>query len=531
MMNSVISVIYFNYDSYLHNLYLGYGVSALKKVSPSVNVYFVSKNNLSEISETLDTRFIVAFLSMDFYSTFKNFCDAIGDRAVIIACHYTPTYLGKELLLDIPSVDYVILGEYDNTLPELLACIMNNGSPLECRGILLRKNGEIVHTGVRPHICNLDNLDFADRDTIPHSTNVFHLFASRGCESSCTFCDRNALYVGHEPKQRFRSIFNVVSEIDHLVSTYNCRFVTFSDATFCSNINTVERLMTLYQQLITKKYWVQFFMNLRVEQINEDVFNCLQQLKHVGLGRVFLGIESFNLDDLKLYNKMSNYESNAKALQLINRYPQVKDDYMLDFEYGFILFNPYTSICELKNNINSLLVNAVPLTPNIISSRLVCDFYQPIARKLDHDGLLTVPISNMTLDQKNSSDLKYRFLDETVGNIYEVLVSCYHILNIKLPGNVCFIRNRYYRFIGPDQRLSNLDNAYMEWKSNMSSFCENLVSTVIEQECQGTCSIDKATRLCKDFKNSFEKTDRKLRMSEMRAFIELQKIGEEVYEN
>lgn len=530
-MNSSISIIYFNNDSYIHNLYLGYGVSALKKVSSSVKAYFVSKNNLSEILKTLNACYIVAFLSMNSYSTFKNFCDAIGDRAVIIACHYTPTYLGKELLLDIPAVDYVVLGEYDQTLPELLACIMNNGDSLECHGILLRKNGEIVHTGVRPHINNLDNLDFADRDTIPNSTNIFHLFASRGCESSCTFCDRNALYVGHEPKQRFRSILNVVSEIDHLVSTYNCRFITFSDATFCSNINTVERLMTLYQQLLTKNYWVQFFMNLRVEQISEDVFNCLQKLKRVGLGRVFLGIESFNLSDLKLYNKLSNYELNVKVLQLINRYPQMNDDYMLDFEYGFILFNPYTSICELKNNIKFLLANAVPLTPNIISSRLVCDYYQPITRKLDHDGLLKVSLSNMTLDQKNSSDLKYRFLDETVGNIYEVLVACYHSLNIKLPDNVCFIRNRYYRFIGADQQLSNLDNAYMDWKSNMSSFCEYLISTVIEQECQATCSLDNATRLCKDFKKSFEKTDRKLRTSIIRAFIELQKIGEEINEN
>ena len=137
----------------------------------------------------------------------------------------------------------------------------------------------------------------------------------------------------------------------------------------------------------------------------------------------------------------------------------------------------------------------------------------------------------MTLDQKNSSDLKYRFLDETVGNIYEVLVTCYHILNIKLPANVCFIRNRYYRFIGADQQLYNLDNAYMDWKSYMSSFCEYLVSTVIEQECQAMCSIDNATQLCEDFKRSFEKTDRKLRTSIMRAVIELQKIGEEINEN
>ena len=271
-------------------------------------------------------------------------------------------------------------------------------------------------------------------------------------------------------------------------------------------------------------------MNLRAEQIDKETFQCLQNLKCVGLGKVFVGIESFNPGDLRLYNKLSNYQANHDALEIINSYEQSGNDYRVEFEYGFILFNPYTSINDLIGNLNQLQINKIPFTPNIISSRLVCNYYQPVITKIDSDGLLVTPLSEMTLEQKNSSDLKYRFVDKTVEKIYETIVSCYHAINIKLPSNVCFVRNRYYRFIGADNVLHNLDLAYATWQNEMSAFCQQLLSTVIELESHHIPSAKWATEFCIQFKKSFQITDKHLKTCLMRALIQLHKIGEEIYE-
>ena len=530
-MENSITIIYFDKESYLHNLYIGYGITALKTVSVPLTAVYVDEENLFDVINHLRSKYIVVFLSLGRYSIFKKFCEFKPGPSIVIACHYVPTYLGKEILLDVPSVDYIIAGEFDITLPCLVQYLIQEKDVSNCKGILMRSEKKIIYTGNRPLIDSLDSLGFPDWGEITPPAQIYHIFASRGCEGRCTFCDRNALYRDLCVKQRFRSIKNVGDEIDLLVNRFGCRIITFSDSTFCSSDNIRNRLHELYCELKSKKYWVQFFINLRAEQISDDVLNQLQLLKQVGLSRVFIGIESFNTEDLEIYNKSTTVEVSKNAIELINLLPSTRNDYLLDFEYGFILFNPYTTFEELKNNLNELLKANIILTPNIISSRLICNCIEPITRKIYEDGLLETSLDCSNLTQRTAFDIKYRFQDKRVERIYQAIITCYNVLSVKLQGGIIFIRNRYYHFFGEDAVLSKLDDSYNEWQSALSDFCKKIISEILDMENEKRYFEDYAINLCKEFKSAFAEIERKLQVRKQRAFIELQKIGEAIYEN
>ncbi|GJM70755.1 hypothetical protein HMSSN036_29710 [Paenibacillus macerans] len=61
-------------------------------------------------------------------------------------------------------------------------------------------------------------------------------------------------------------------------------------------------------------------MNLRAEQITPEVVTCMKKLKKVGLGKVFIGLESFNEFDLKLYGKIFEYQIKHKCNQYTSEY-------------------------------------------------------------------------------------------------------------------------------------------------------------------------------------------------------------------
>lgn len=131
------------------------------------------------------------------------------------------------------------------------------------------------------------------------------------------------------------------------------------------------------------------------------------------------------------------------------------------------------------NNLNILFDSDICLTPNLISSRLVCNCIQPLTKKIHKDGLLVHSLNEIDLSQKTSFDLKYKFQDKTVEKIYGVILSCYRFLSITFQGNIIYLINRYYHYFGNDANLCNLKTKYSEWSRSLSEFCKLLVCKIV----------------------------------------------------
>jgi len=112
--------------------------------------------------------------------------------AVYIAGGPHPSALPEEAL---EHFDFVVIGEGEETLPELLKAINEDQDPLNVRGIACKVEGRVWITEKRAAV----NLDLYP----PFSRILAPIEISRGCPWGCTYCQTTRLF---GPCMRHRSI-------------------------------------------------------------------------------------------------------------------------------------------------------------------------------------------------------------------------------------------------------------------------------------------------------------------------------------
>jgi B12-binding domain/radical SAM domain protein len=103
--------------------------------------------------------------------------------AVYIAGGPHPSALPEEAL---EHFDFVVIGEGEETMPELLRAIVSGSDPLAVRGIACKVEGRVVVTDARPKV----NLDLYP----PFSRILAPIEISRGCPWGCTYCQTSRLF-------------------------------------------------------------------------------------------------------------------------------------------------------------------------------------------------------------------------------------------------------------------------------------------------------------------------------------------------
>ena len=267
-----------------------------------------------------------------------------GYNKPIIVGGYFPTFHAKEILENINAVDFVVRGEGEYTLLDLLCYLTGRSRKTlaEINGISYRLAGKVQHNAPRPLVQDLDSLPLVDRKyarLVIKKTGHLRVYASRGCWGNCSFCDINSFYTsGPGKKWRSRSIANFVDELEHLKRTYHCDYFIFNDDNFLTrSLHNRERARKLADEIIQRNLSVKFEMMCRVDSIDRQ---ALLNLKKAGLQRVFLGIESFDQNHLDRFRKGSTVRQNLKALI---RLKQLKIDCIV----SVILADAFTSLRTL----------------------------------------------------------------------------------------------------------------------------------------------------------------------------------------
>ena len=105
-------------------------------------------------------------------------------------------------ILNHKNIDFLSIGEGENTIVELLLALEKNTELNLVDGIVFRNNGKIVSTTPRAYGQDLDTLDFPlinapkvlkDFDKYPKEA-FGYVFASRGCPYACTFCESKSMW-------------------------------------------------------------------------------------------------------------------------------------------------------------------------------------------------------------------------------------------------------------------------------------------------------------------------------------------------
>ncbi len=225
-----------------------------------------------------------------------------------------------EKAIQIPGIDYVVVGEGEAAAGQLIERVLNHYDISDLKGIVYKRDSQIVSTGRGDFIEDLNALPMPAYDLIPieayarfdrmsrtGSGNYMSIFSSRGCPYQCTYC-HNIFGKAF----RYRSSANLFKEIKHLHDTYNIREFEFMDDIF--NLNR-ERLIDFCDRIIQSGMKVTFaFPNgLRGDILDEQQ---LSKLKQAGTIFIAFAIETGSPRLQKLIKKNIQLDKIKKNIEI-----------------------------------------------------------------------------------------------------------------------------------------------------------------------------------------------------------------------
>jgi anaerobic magnesium-protoporphyrin IX monomethyl ester cyclase len=277
--------------------------------------HYVFKKILKDIIDFKPEAIAISFMtagSTSAYFLAKQIKIALPE-VPLIAGGIHPTLVPEEPLKN--CFDYVIRGEGEATIPELIKELENKNSELKrIKGISYKDNGQIIHNEDRPFIADLDSLPFPAFYLMKgYEKNAYAckgIITSRGCPFDCTYCASKLLWT---QKVRFRSPQNVVDEIIDRHKRYGVTSFAFHDDTFTLRRQYVEEFCRLVLALEFKITW---HCDTRGDTIDLPLLKLMRQ---AGCRHIYLGLESGSPRIQKLIKKNIDTNKVKEAVKLARR--------------------------------------------------------------------------------------------------------------------------------------------------------------------------------------------------------------------
>ncbi|MBI3305390.1 radical SAM protein [Candidatus Parcubacteria bacterium] len=212
------------------------------------------------------------------------------ENTILTGSHGSVT---PEWMLRKCNVKYVVRGEPEMIVKNLVETIAAGGDPKTVKGISFREGEGFRHTEDAPRVENLDAMPMPAYDLLPMERYRYSfsdlpqpfsiMLTSRGCPYHCTFC----LKVMSKDKFIWRSTKSVIDEIQYLQQNFGVRSVYFQDWEFVIN---KPRVHELCDALIREGIKVRWGCNVRA---NDFFFkDLIKKMADAGCVRVNIGFES-----------------------------------------------------------------------------------------------------------------------------------------------------------------------------------------------------------------------------------------------
>lgn len=253
-----------------------------------------------------------------------------GFKGVIVAGGHHPTFCPSDFLDGSGVFDYVVLGEGEVTLYELLKAIENKSKTDRIDGLAFYTKNGVHRTQQRQLLENLSflsgytyhfiNLNYYLQPRLDLIRNILMrgvgVQTTRGCPFNCTFCGNNSLWSANKYTTRIRSRppRDVVNEIVHLKKMYDIDGFSIEDDMFTLNDQRVAEFCDFLKQENLGLVWV------CQSHINTFTEVMAKKIKEAGCVQVEFGVESGSERILKEIKKETSIKRIHSAFSICKKY-------------------------------------------------------------------------------------------------------------------------------------------------------------------------------------------------------------------
>lgn len=334
-----------------------------------ISAYLDKYNYQNEVFDSTFQTFdkLTAYLKdnkPDVVAIYTNLMTKVNVVKLISFIKTEPTLAQLKIILGGPEVthhaenflnagaDFIIVGEGEETMLELIKSIETHTTQFEHIAGLVFKNGkEIITTKERALIKDIAELPLPNRKKINihqyldtwkkhHGFGMISVSSMRGCPYTCKWCSR-AVYGG---TYRRRKPIQVAEELMELKQTYNPDMIWFVDDVFTIH----HKWLAEFAQAVKKlDAIIPYEIISRADRLNEEV---IVTLKDSGCKRIWIGAESGSQKIIDAMDRRVSVVETQKMIQLAKKY---------DIEAGtFIMLGyPGETKEDIKQTIHHLVVS------------------------------------------------------------------------------------------------------------------------------------------------------------------------------
>ena len=285
-----------------------------------------------------------------------------------------------ELSLGDGFIDYIVHGEGEITLLELLTAIADRLDIESVEGISYKHNGQIIRTADRPPIPDMDTLPMPAWSKVPmhlyglgskNHPSLVSIEHSRGCTDNCSFCtlwkhmgkpSRDGKTI--KPYYRTKSPERSLEEVARLVRDFDRSTFGWVDPTWNADPKWTDEFCAA---LLKRNIKVRQTAWLRADcVVRDEELGILEKAVRAGLCQVMIGVERPDEPGLKELNKHANGpDITAKAFEIFHKkYPNV-------FTIGSVIFGLWdetkkslVQLSDYQYKVDMDYCFFIPLTPN-----------------------------------------------------------------------------------------------------------------------------------------------------------------------
>ncbi|MCM3759822.1 B12-binding domain-containing radical SAM protein [Alkalihalobacillus oceani] len=220
------------------------------------------------------------------------------------------SYDTKEWMNTLPAVDFIVIGEGEETFKQFLEELSTTEKYHFVFGLAYRKQDEVMITAPRPKL-KLGDLPspyrFAE-DLPALGQRVTYFETSRGCPYSCQFC-LSSIEVG----VRYFDIEQVKADLLFLIEN-GAKLIKFVDRTF--NIKR-DYALEMFRFLIDNHQGCVFQFEITADIMRPEVLEFLNEHAPKGIFRFEIGVQSTNDATNELVQRRQNFEKLTRTVRMV----------------------------------------------------------------------------------------------------------------------------------------------------------------------------------------------------------------------